>query len=84
MSQLHFRAAAREERDGAPVTTRLVHFRGSGELPTTINRRYQLPAGTRLPGPVILEEFGSTTLVEPGMTVAVLPDGQLLIETGVA
>ena len=38
--------------------------------------------GARLEGPCILEEPGSTTLVEPGMTVEVLPDGQLLIETG--
>jgi N-methylhydantoinase A len=65
-------------------TSRLVHFRGSGHLPTAIYRRYALPPGTRLEGPCILEEPGSTTLVEPGMTLEVLPDGQLLIETGVA
>lgn len=76
--------AAPEDGDGSAVSTRPVHFRGAGKLPTAIYRRYQLPAGTRLEGPVILEEFGSTTLVEPGMTVEVLPDGQLLIDTGVA
>jgi N-methylhydantoinase A len=65
-------------------TSRLVHFRGNGHLPTAIYRRYRLQSGTRLEGPCILEEPGSTTLVEPGMTVEVLPDGQLLIETGVA
>jgi N-methylhydantoinase A len=65
-------------------TSRLVHFRGNGHVPTAIFRRYGLRAGTRLEGPCILEEPGSTTLVEPGMTVEVLPDGQLLIETGVA
>ncbi len=60
---------------------RSVSFRGAGELPTTIWRRYNLPAGTRLEGPLLIEEPGSTTLVEPGMTIEVLPDGQLLIET---
>jgi len=63
-------------------TSRLVHFRGDGYLPTSIYRRYEVPAGTRLTGPCILEEPGSTTLIEPGMAVEVLPDGQLLIETG--
>jgi N-methylhydantoinase A len=65
-------------------TSRLVHFRGVGHVPTAVYRRYELPAGTRFDGPCILEEPGSTTLVEPGMTVQVLPDGQLLIETGVS
>ena len=61
--------------------SRPVHFRGHGYIPTAIYRRYGLPAGTRLDGPCILEEPGSTTLVEPGMAVEVLADGQLLIET---
>jgi N-methylhydantoinase A len=68
---------------GNEATSRLVHFRGSGHLATATYRRYALPAGTHLDGPCILEEPGSTTLVEPGMSVEVLPDGQLLIETGV-
>jgi N-methylhydantoinase A len=73
------------EQSGASnlPTHRPVHFREEGYLPTTIYRRYELPVGTRLEGPCILEEPGSTTLVEPGMAVEVLPDGQLLIETGV-
>ena len=65
-------------------TSRLVHFRGLGHMPTAVYRRYVLPTCTRIDGPCILEEPGSTTLVEPGMTVEVLPDGQLLIETGVS
>ena len=39
-----------------------------------------LDAGTRLAGPCVIEEAGSTTVVEQGMAAAVLPDGQLLIE----
>jgi hypothetical protein len=30
----------------------------------------------------VIEEPGSTILVEPGMTLDVLPDGQLIIQTG--
>jgi N-methylhydantoinase A len=59
---------------------RNVYFRNPGFLSTTAHLRYALPAGTVLPGPCILEEPGSTTLVEPDMHATVLPDGQLLIE----
>jgi N-methylhydantoinase A len=74
------------EQSGAcnEPTSRHVHFRSHGDRPTAIYRRYGLPAGTRLEGPCILEETGSTTLIEPGMAIEVLPDGQLLIETGAA
>jgi N-methylhydantoinase A len=68
--------------DGARART--VHFRGVGDVPTAIHRRYELGAGVRLDGPCIIEEPGSTTLVEPGMAATVLPDGQLLIDTGLA
>jgi N-methylhydantoinase A len=61
-----------------------VHFRGHGWLPTSVHRRYALKPGTKLAGPCILEEPGSTILVEPEMTVDVLADGQLLIHTNVA
>jgi N-methylhydantoinase A len=62
--------------------SRSVHFRGVGDVPAAIYRRYDLPVGARLVGPCVIEEPGSTTLVEPGMSVTVLPDGQLLIDTG--
>lgn len=61
---------------------RTVHFRGLGEVASPVYRRYELPAGVRLDGPCLIEEPGSTTLVGPGMRARVLPDGQLLIETG--
>jgi N-methylhydantoinase A len=81
-----------ESGSGNEPASRLVHFRGKGtpgdwglgHVPTAIYRRYDVRPGTRLVGPCILEEPGSTTLVEPGMSVEVLPDGQLLIEIGVA
>jgi N-methylhydantoinase A len=62
---------------------RPIHFRGVGELEATVYRRYALPAGTTVAGPAIIEEPGSTILVEPGMSAEVLPDGQIVIETGV-
>ena len=67
--------------DSSPPS-RLVHFRGLGDVPSAVYRRYDLPAGAQLDGPCLIEEPGSTTLVEPGMRVTVLPDGQLLIDTG--
>jgi N-methylhydantoinase A len=70
--------------DPALPAVRAVHFRGVGEIPVAIHRRYALPAGTRIDGPCILGEPGSTTLVEPGMSVEVLPDGQMLIDTGIS
>jgi N-methylhydantoinase A len=60
---------------------RQVHFRGHGFLPATVWRRYSLAPGTEIDGPCIVEEPGSTTLIEPGMRLRVLDDGQLLIRT---
>jgi N-methylhydantoinase A len=62
---------------------REIHYRGHGWVLTTVLRRYTLAPGTTIDGPCVLEEPGSTTLVEPGMMVTVLPDGQLLITTEV-
>ena len=76
--------AKREDEAAHDPARRFVHFRGVGDVPAAIYRRYSLAPGTRLQGPCILEETGSTTLAEPGMSIEVLPDGQLLIETGVA
>lgn len=74
------RASLGSEIDVSPPS-RPVHFRGLGDVPAAIYRRYDLPAGSQLDGPCVIEEPGSTTLVEPGMRVTVLPDGQLLIDT---
>jgi N-methylhydantoinase A len=73
------RAAAAED----VASQRVVSFRGHGALPTAVFRRYALPIDTHVQGPCIVEEEGSTTLVEPAMSVRVLGDGQLLIETGI-
>jgi N-methylhydantoinase A len=70
-----------ERNMDARQQSRDVHFRGHGWLPTAVWRRYALESGQTLDGPCILEEPGSTTLVEPMMTASVLPDGQILITT---
>ncbi len=68
------------ESETVPVRgMREVYFRGAGYVPSQIVTRYLLQAGATLEGPCVIEEPGSTTLVEPGMTVAVLDDGQLVI-----
>lgn len=52
-----------------PVRERQVYFAGHGFVPCRIMRRVALPIGERLAGPLIVEEDGSTTLVEPGMNL---------------
>ena len=85
-------AAVAELRDegfaGEPEVSYAIAMRYLGqnyehEVPipaAAVHRRYGLAPGTRLAGPCVVEEAGSTTVVEPGMAAAVLPDGQLLIE----
>ena len=46
---------------------RSVYFAGHGFVHCRIVRRAALPIGAALAGPLIVEEAGSTTLVEPGM-----------------
>ncbi|MEZ4498608.1 MAG: hydantoinase/oxoprolinase family protein [Thermomicrobiales bacterium] len=74
------RLAVLPESDTVPVRgMRDVYFRGEGYVPSQIVTRYLLQAGMTLEGPCVIEEPGSTTLVEPGTTVTVLDDGQLVI-----
>ena len=38
-----------------------------------------LPAGARIDGPAVIEEFGSTTVVFPGQTLTVDPHGIMIV-----
>ncbi|MGP0093965.1 MAG: hydantoinase/oxoprolinase family protein [Xanthobacteraceae bacterium] len=58
--------------------TRGVYFDGAFR-PTAVYDRASLFGGQCLDGPVIIEEFGSTTVVFPGQTVTVDPHGILII-----
>ncbi|MEM9491555.1 MAG: hypothetical protein AAGC55_20590, partial [Myxococcota bacterium] len=69
--------AARGATD-ARTGTRPVWF-GQDYVETPIYRRDQLAAGVRLAGPAVIEEFGSTTVVLPGLTATVDRHGILII-----
>jgi len=63
-----------------PHRERMVHFYGHGALPCRVFRRTAMPVDQRLAGPLIVEEEGSTTLVEPGMHVTRTQHDILLLE----
>ena len=62
----------------APKSARPVWFDGAMRA-TDIYDRAALPAGTSLAGPVIVEEFGSTTVVFPGQTLTVDEHGIMIL-----
>ncbi len=60
---------------------RPVFFAEAGDyVDCPIHDRTALPAGTLLRGPVVVEQFDSTTVVHPGFTVRVDDVGNLVIE----
>ncbi|HYZ45757.1 MAG TPA: hypothetical protein VE667_12950, partial [Xanthobacteraceae bacterium] len=59
---------------------RSVYFEG-GFRDTPIYDRAELPAGVRLDGPAVVEEFGSTSVVFPGQALEVDPHGILIIRS---
>ena len=65
--------------DGGRHGARRVYFSGDGFVETAIYRRPGLNAGTRIDGPAVIEEMDSTTLVHPGDSVEIQPDGSLLM-----
>jgi N-methylhydantoinase A len=72
------RLPAGEQSLPAGKATRPVYFDGAFRE-TVIYERTSLPAGCCLCGPVVIEEFGSTTVVFPRQTVTVDPLGVLII-----
>lgn len=69
---------------GFERTTRPVYVRGEGFVDATVVHRAALGVGELIPGPALIEEDGSTTYIEPGMTVEAHPEGALVIYTGTA
>ncbi len=62
---------------------RLVYFKDAktaGECP--IYRREKLPAGYRIEGPSIIQEYASTTVLFPGDSCFVAPTGEIVITVG--
>jgi N-methylhydantoinase A len=59
---------------------RPVYFDGAFR-DTPIYDRAALMSGIRIEGPVVIEEFGSTTVVFPGQFLEVDPYGVLIVRT---
>jgi N-methylhydantoinase A len=62
----------------ARIGTRPVFFAGAFR-DTPVYERAGLPAGARIEGPAVIQEFGSTTVVFPGQNVTVDPHGILIV-----
>jgi N-methylhydantoinase A/oxoprolinase/acetone carboxylase beta subunit len=51
-------------------------------VPTPIDQRTKLPAGMRLDGTAVIQEYGSTTVRPPGDRRSGAAKGVLMIEVG--
>ena len=73
--------AGRPEPDATRVGERPVYFDETGGFVSTpIYRRERLRAGHRLPGPAVVEQMDSTTLIPPGQVALVDARANLVIE----
>jgi N-methylhydantoinase A len=63
----------------AALGPRPVWFDG-GWVDTPVYERSRLPAAAVLPGPAVIDESGSTTIVPPAWSARVLDHGDLLLE----
>ena len=70
--------AATDGRASAATSRRNVWFE-QGWLPTEIYQRRQLPAGSRIEGPAIIEQLDTTIVVEPGNHVVSDDLGNLIV-----
>jgi N-methylhydantoinase A len=74
-------AAARRTTGAAPSTTRKIYSsRMQDALEFRVVQRDDLRAGDSLVGPAVIEESGTTTIVDAGDTLSVEPHGCLVIE----
>lgn len=75
--------AGSEERQAtvaeAIAGRRSVWFEQGGRIDTPIYRRERLPERAKFTGPAIVAQFDATTVIEPGQTVRLDRDGNLLI-----
>jgi N-methylhydantoinase A len=65
---------------GRPKGSRMVDFDGEGRLEAAIWERADLPLGTPVAGPAVIEEPASTTVIHPGQRVTLDRMGNLIIE----
>lgn len=67
----------------APREVRDVYALGAGErMATPVYAREELPLGFETSGPVIVEEFGATTVLGPDESIRVGDLGELIIDMG--
>lgn len=66
------------DAEGARKATRPVYFAG-GFRDTPVYDRALLPPGTRIEGPSVVEEFGSTTVIFPGQYATVDDHGIIVV-----
>jgi N-methylhydantoinase A len=63
-----------------PKERRPVYFAESGDyVDCPIYDRYALPAGGRIAGPAVVEEFDSTTVIHPGYAAEIETYGNLIV-----
>jgi N-methylhydantoinase A len=72
-------ARARGALGEARAGERRTHFAPSGFVATPVYARARLPAGARLPGPAIVEQADTTTVIPPGWAAAMEESGNLRI-----
>jgi N-methylhydantoinase A/oxoprolinase/acetone carboxylase beta subunit len=70
-------AAAAGSVEQARVGERPSYFAPAGFVPTPILDRARLPAGGRVPGPAIIEQADTTTVIPPGWAAHVEASGNL-------
>ena len=63
-----------------PVATRQVYWRDGGWIDCAIHRRDDLAAGATMPGPIIVEEYGSTVVVPRSWSIRPDRYGNLILE----
>ena len=71
--------APRAAVGAARIGERRAYFAPHGFVATAIYDRARLPLGSRVPGPAIMEQADTTTVIPPGYTAAVDPSGNLRI-----
>ncbi len=71
----HWQGADAASTDAA---TRLIRL-GAGPVTASVHRREALRPGTAYPGPAVVEQADTTTLITPGWVAAVVADGHLAL-----
>jgi N-methylhydantoinase A/oxoprolinase/acetone carboxylase beta subunit len=81
LPSLKVRPPARSEGGvgAARIGERHAYFAPGGFVATSIYDRARLPLGARVPGPAIVEQADTTTVIPPGYAAAVDPSGNLRI-----